>query len=85
MKVSIRKISLTVNYQVMGRDQDPFLVVYFMTDSAAMDQVLNGLGSQDLPDSGSGSGSGSSAGSGSGSRTTGTGSGSARVPVGSGR
>ena len=84
LKVSIRKITLTLNYKVMGRDQDPFLVVYYMTDAAAMDQVLMGMGSQDLPDdSGSGSGSGSGRGSGSGSgsgRTTGTprGSGSAR-------
>ena len=60
LKVTIRKVSLTVNYHVMGSDRD-FKVVQFLTDAAAMDKVLNGMGSQELASgSGSGSGSGSS-------------------------
>jgi general secretion pathway protein I len=58
LKVTIRKVSLTVNYQVMGSDRD-LKVVQFLTDAAAMDKVLNGLGAQELPAAGSGSGSGS--------------------------
>jgi general secretion pathway protein I len=69
LKVSIRKISLTVNYKVLGRDEDPLVVVLYLTDASAIDKVLMGFGSQDLPDdSGSGSGSnsrGSNTGSGS--------------------
>ncbi|HEX3482125.1 MAG TPA: prepilin-type N-terminal cleavage/methylation domain-containing protein [Kofleriaceae bacterium] len=61
LKVTIRKVTLTVNYQVMGSDRD-LKVVQFLTDAAAMDKVLNGLGSQDLPAAGSGSGSGSGSG-----------------------
>jgi general secretion pathway protein I len=57
LKVTIRKITLTVNYQVMGSDRD-LKVVQFLTDAAAMDKVLNGMGASDLA-SGSGSGSGS--------------------------
>ena len=64
LKVSIRKVTLTVNWQVMGNDRD-MQVVAFFTDAAAMDKVLNGIGSQELPDNGRlglglGSGSGSS-------------------------
>ncbi|MGE5181300.1 MAG: prepilin-type N-terminal cleavage/methylation domain-containing protein [Acidobacteriota bacterium] len=59
LKVTVRKVKLTVKYQVLGRDRD-FTVVAFFTDPAAMDQVLNGLGSQPLtgmPGTGSGTGS----------------------------
>jgi general secretion pathway protein I len=59
LKVTIRKITLTVNWQVMGSDRD-MKVVQFLTDAASMDKVLNGLGSTDL---GSGSGSGRGPGS----------------------
>jgi general secretion pathway protein I len=76
LKVSIRKVTVTVRWQVLGRDRDLPVVAYF-TDAAAMDKVLQGLGSQEINDDGTGSGSGS----GSGSRTgTGTGSG-ARLPT----
>lgn len=78
LKVSIRKVTLDVNYTVMGQLRELKTVAYF-TDSAAMDKVLLGLGSQDLDDatgSGSGSGRGSGSGSGSGSnRGSGAGSG----------
>jgi prepilin-type N-terminal cleavage/methylation domain-containing protein len=57
LKVSIRKVTLLVKYQIAGHDRDMTTVVYF-TDPASMDKVLNGLGAQDL-----GSGSGSSSGS----------------------
>jgi hypothetical protein len=75
LKVSIRKVTLFVKWEVAGSDRD-MKVVAFFTDSAAMDKVLSGLGSQDLDDqpqtgSGSGSGRGSGSGKGSGSgRTT---------------
>jgi prepilin-type N-terminal cleavage/methylation domain-containing protein len=72
LKVTIRKISLTVNYQVMGSDRD-LKIVQFLTDAAAMDKVLNGMGSQELPPAGSGSGSGSGRGSGTGGGGTGGG------------
>ena len=63
LKVSIRKVTLTVKWQVIGSDRD-MKVVAFFTDAAAMDKVLSGLGSQELPArrrpaGGSGSGSGS--------------------------
>ena len=63
LKVSVRKVTLTVTWTVMGT-QSSMKVVCFFTDPAAMDKVLQGMGSQELPDS-----SGSGAGSGSGSRT----------------
>ncbi|HEY4241667.1 MAG TPA: type II secretion system protein [Kofleriaceae bacterium] len=57
LKVSIRKVQLTVKWKVGGDDRDMTVVAYF-TDSAAMDQVLSGMGSTDItPDGGSGSGS----------------------------
>jgi len=64
LKVSIRKVSLTLKWQVMGSDRD-MTVVAFFTDAAGMDKVISGMGSQDLDDqnakgSGSGKGSGSS-------------------------
>jgi general secretion pathway protein I len=66
LKVTIRKVTLTVNWQVMGSDRD-MKVVAFLTDAGAMDKVISGMGSQDLDDAkGSGSGSGRGSGSGSG-------------------
>jgi hypothetical protein len=78
LKVSVRKVTLTVRWKVMGRPSEMDVVAFF-TDAAAMDKVLQGMGSQDLDDvnAGSGSGSGSSRGSGSGSsRGSGSGRGS---------
>ncbi len=66
LKVSIRKVSLFVRWEVMGRKRD-MQVVAFFTDSASMDKVLQGMGSQELPENGAGSGSGSGSGSGTGS------------------
>jgi prepilin-type N-terminal cleavage/methylation domain-containing protein len=78
LKVSIRKVTLTLKWQVVGSDRDMRVVAYF-TDAAAMDKVLSGLGSQELPDD-NGAGSGSGSGSGSGrSRGTGTSTGSGRT------
>jgi general secretion pathway protein I len=67
LKVSVRKVTLTVTYKVLGNDRELKLVAFF-TDPQAMDQVLNGAGSQDLGDTSGGSGSGT--GSGSGSKKT---------------
>jgi hypothetical protein len=78
LKVSVRKVTLTMKWKVLGRDRD-MKVVAFFTDAAAMDKVLNGMGSQEYNDgmgSGSGSGSGSGRGSGSGGGGRGRGSGS---------
>jgi hypothetical protein len=52
----------------MGSDRD-FKVVQFLTDAAAMDKVLNGMGAQEPP-AGSGSGSGSGSGRGSNGSNT---------------
>jgi len=68
LKVSIRKVTLTLKWQVMGSDRD-MKVVCFFTDAAAMDKVISGMGSQDLGDQQQGSGSGS---------------GSAKPPIGGG-
>ena len=75
LKVSIRKVTLTMKWTVMGRARDMEVVAFF-TDSASMDKVLSGLGSTDLDDA-AGSGSGSGSGSGTAktpTRSTGTGS-----------
>jgi hypothetical protein len=59
LKVSVRKVTLTVQWKVMGVDNS-MKVVCFFTDAAAMDKVLNGMGTQDLddvPQQGSNSGS----------------------------
>lgn len=66
LKVSVRKVTLTVQWKVMGIDSS-MKVVCFFTDAAAMDKVLNGMGSQDLDDA---QGSGAGSGSGTGSNTT---------------
>lgn len=49
LKVSVRKVTLTMKWKVLGRDRD-MKVVAFYTDAAAMDKVLNGMGSQELPE-----------------------------------
>lgn len=49
LKVSIRKVSLYLEWDVMGSKRE-MQVVGFFTDAAAMDKVLQGLGSQDLDD-----------------------------------
>jgi prepilin-type N-terminal cleavage/methylation domain-containing protein len=55
LKVSIRKVTLTVKYQVMNRDSEMKTVMY-LTDAGAMDKVLSGMGSVDADDqAGSGS------------------------------
>lgn len=46
LKVSVRKVTLTVKWKTLGRDRD-MKVVAFFTDAAAMDKVLSGLGSQE--------------------------------------
>jgi len=45
LKVTIRKVTLTLTWQVMGTDRD-MKVVAFFTDAGSMDKVLNGLGRQ---------------------------------------
>ena len=62
LKVSIRKVTLHMKWDVAGSERD-MKVVAFFTDSAAMDKVLSGLGSQELPEPGTGSGGGSGSGS----------------------
>jgi len=74
LKVSVRKVTLKLKWQVLGYDRDMTFVAFY-TDPVAMDQVLSGAGSTDLGDTSNGSGSGSGTGSGRGS---GTGSGSGR-------
>jgi general secretion pathway protein I len=62
LKNTVRKVKLTVKWQVLGRDRD-MVVIAFFTDPAAMDKVLNGMGSTDISSqtgTGSGSGLGSS-------------------------
>lgn len=49
LKVSLRKVSLTLNWKVLGNDRD-MKVVQFLTDAASMDKVIQGLGSSDLDD-----------------------------------
>jgi general secretion pathway protein I len=80
LKVSIRKVSLTLKWKVMGSDRD-MKVVAFFTDPADMDKVINGLGAADLDDAtatktGSGSGGSNTGGSNTGGvPKTGSGSG----------
>ncbi len=76
LKASIRKVTLVVWYDVMGRERDLKTVAFF-TDPSAMDKVLSGLGSQELPEDGAG------AGSGTGGR--GSGASGGRTPGGTGR
>jgi general secretion pathway protein I len=55
LKVSVRKVTLNMKWKVLGKDRD-MKVVAFFTDAAAMDKVLSGMGSQELPDSSTTSG-----------------------------
>jgi general secretion pathway protein I len=48
LKVSVRKVTLTVSWKALGNDNSMKVVAYF-TDPAAMDKVLHGLGSQEAP------------------------------------
>lgn len=48
LKVSVRKVVLTVKWKVIGRDRE-MKVVAFFTDAAAMDKVLSGAGATELP------------------------------------
>jgi prepilin-type N-terminal cleavage/methylation domain-containing protein len=57
LKVSIRKVTLVVWWDVMGRERDLKTVAFF-TDASAMDKVMMGLGSQDLDDTPAPSGGG---------------------------
>jgi len=57
LKVTIRKVTLDVTWQVMGSERELKTVAFF-TDAAAMDKVINGLGAAEQPGQGSGSGSG---------------------------
>jgi general secretion pathway protein I len=61
LKVTVRKVKLTVKWQVLGRDRD-MVVIAFFTDPAAMDKVLNGMGSTEVTGTGTGSGTGSGSG-----------------------
>jgi general secretion pathway protein I len=65
LKVSIRKVSLTVTWQVLGSDRD-MKVVAFFTDAGAMDKVLSGLGKDDLDDKAGAGGAGGGGGGGPG-------------------
>jgi general secretion pathway protein I len=62
LKVSIRKVTLTLTWQVLGSERD-MKVVQFLTDAASMDKVISGMGSQDLDDANAAKGSGSGSGS----------------------
>lgn len=73
LKVSIRKVTLFMKWEVVGSDRDLKIVAFF-TDAAAMDKVLSGLGAQDLEDTQPAKGSGSGSGSGR-TRSPSTGSG----------
>jgi general secretion pathway protein I len=76
LKVSVRKVTLKLKWQVLGYDRDLTFVAFY-TDPVAMDQVLSGAGATDLGDTSGGSGSGSGSGGGRGSGQ-GSGSGSGR-------
>jgi general secretion pathway protein I len=45
LKVTVRKVTLVVKWQVMGSERD-MKVVTFITDAGSMDKVLNGLGAE---------------------------------------
>lgn len=72
LKVSIRKVTVTVRWRVLGSERD-MKVVAFFTDAAAMDKVLSGMGSQELPDDpgtgGGAAGGGTGRGTGAPTRT----------------
>lgn len=68
LKVTIRKATVTVKWNVMGTEQEMKFVQFF-TDPSAMDKVIQGMGANELPtDTGSGPpGGGPGGGKGSGS------------------
>lgn len=61
LKVSIRKVTLTVEWEISGSPRELTTVAFF-TDAAAMDKVIQGLGMQELPDDPSAGGGGTDAG-----------------------
>jgi general secretion pathway protein I len=72
LKASIRKVTLTVTWTVLGSARD-LKVVAFFTDPGGMDKAMGALGAFDLgEDLGGGSGSGSGSGSGKTSTTPGS-------------
>jgi general secretion pathway protein I len=81
LKVSVRKVTLTMKWKVLGRDRD-MKVVAFFTDAAAMDKVLSGQGATELPDNSSGGQTGTTGGQTGTTGTTGGGTGAGgRPPV----
>jgi hypothetical protein len=74
LKVSIRKVTLIVWWDVMGRQRELKTVAFF-TDAGAMDKVMMGLGSSDLDDAPAAPASGGTTGK---TPTPGTGSGGSR-------
>jgi hypothetical protein len=81
LKVSVRKVTLTMKWKVLGRDRD-MKVVAFFTDAAAMDKVLSGQGATELPDNSSGGQTGTPGGQTGTTGTTGGGTGAGgRPPV----
>lgn len=77
MKVSIRKVTLTVTWEIAGSEQELKTVAYF-TDAAGMDKALPGILAGALSGEDAGSGSGSGSGGGGGGSNSGSGSGSGR-------
>ena len=69
LKVAVVKVTLDVQWKVLGSDRD-LKVVEFLTDPVQMDRVLGGLGATPLAGTGSGAGSGTGSAAGSGSKPT---------------
>jgi general secretion pathway protein I len=87
LKASLRKVTLTLKWQVMGSDRE-MKVVQFLTDAAGMDKVLSGAGGSDLDDANAakaGSGSNGTNGGASGGRGSNGTSGGANSGKGSGK
>ena len=74
LKASIRKVTLTVTYQVLGEDDDLTVVAYF-TDPAGMTKTIGNIGASAPSDSGAGGAGGASGGAGGGPRGGGAGGG----------
>ena len=74
LKVSVRKVILTVKWKVLGRDRE-MKVVAFFTDPGAMNKTMLGGMTNALEAQGGGTGSGSGSGAGSGSGSGGSSSG----------
>ncbi|MEZ4368308.1 MAG: prepilin-type N-terminal cleavage/methylation domain-containing protein [Kofleriaceae bacterium] len=74
-KASLRKVTLTVRYQVLGRDRE-FDTVAFFTDPAGLSKTIGQFGASAAGDDGNGTGTGGSSGTGTGGSTGGSSSGS---------